>query len=191
VDWTTIRGAVTFARSWHPGRWTLRELAKLVQATVVEVDLDASVFGAIVDVGGARGICINSRLAGAGYTGTLGHELGHAFQPGTVAAFCSTAIASNTREKEAHLLASVFTVPFASIARVDLWSDEARPLAEELAIPTPYVHMRNALAVVLGEKRGDVRAAWAILNGSLLAHQLWMRELSAELARQHPAGTVT
>jgi Zn-dependent peptidase ImmA (M78 family) len=169
----------------------LGSLAELLGARVVSVDLAPTVFGAIVDIGGTRGISINSKLAGAGYAGTLGHELGHAIQPGTVAAFCSTTLAASAREREAHVLASVFTVPFSAIAAIPLWSDEPGPIADSLGVPRPYVHMRLALSVVLGERSGDVRAARALLNGALLAHQLWMKTLSDELRRQHPPGAVT
>jgi hypothetical protein len=162
----------------------------MMGASVVLVDLDPTVFGAIVDIGGAKGISINAQLAGAGFAGTLGHELGHACQPGMVCAFCSTMVAASGREREAHVLASVFTVPFGAIEHVDLHSEEPAVLAQELNAPRPYVHMRNALAVVLGEKRGDVRLARILLNGSLLAHQMWMRELSAEL-QGNPAPVVS
>jgi hypothetical protein len=134
------------------------------------------------------GIKLNDALPIAAAHAVLGHEYTHVFQlDGTrderVELYCEPYGELPPLEREAHVGSSLWTVPFARVARLALGDTEtAVGIALDLQVPTTSVLLRNTAAVLLGEKAGNRRAAQADLNSALLEHQVWMSKIAQYLA---------
>lgn len=164
---------------------------------LTDVSLDVSrtmppdIFGAIVGLADGWGewrwrIRLNDQLPIAARNAALGHEYWHYFQPSLREgdeAFCQPYGELPPLEREAHVGGSLWTVRFARVERLALGDTEtAAEIATEIQVPKTYVLLRNAAAVLLGEKAGSGRAARALVNSALLEHQVWMSKIAEYLA---------
>lgn len=173
-----------YAEILHRGPWTADEVARQRGLDVDRVALAPTTLGML---GAARGIplgiVLNDRLDARDADTIQYHELGHSWlllESGV--AFCRPSIGRNPHEDSANANGALMAVPFAAIGTEDLACEDAPRIARALGVSTPYVHIRNALAVLLGEKPGDEGAARAGLNLALLAHEGWGRRVSAKIA---------
>lgn len=187
ANWGTLRAVARQAGYLHRGHWHIEDAIGLRGDTrLIFQPSHPTVWGGTVGRFRADGwrwcIAVNDRLTGAARTATIGHELGHTWQAERIAegvtAPCEPLRGLSPIEQEAHALGAIWTVPLADLPDRRLEGRDVFRIMERYRVPSSYVYIRDSLAVLMDEKRGDRESALADLNWVMIAHQHWMARVA-------------
>lgn len=194
ADWRVIRNAQRFTRLAQTYSVSLAEMADARGIGIDRAPLSPSILGMLVaSKERIWGAVLNASLDGHETATILAHEIGHSWAQvsGGLAHCRAVPRGRDTVEETANVIGALHAVPFNAVARLDLWDGQSFEVARRLGVAPSFVHIRNALGVILGEKSGSRQDAFFALELALLAHDNWVRDVSERLKAGATVGAST